>query len=284
MSIGVIGAVCLQSAQAAPREPAVSSRSWAEVASFWGIQNLWGLNCPSRLTCEAVGAIGGAGVALRTTDGGARWVDQPLPPGVTGLSALACHSTSVCEAVGEDSAYRSVALRTTDGGARWVAHEFPSGIRDFHSLSCPSASVCQVFGENSTGYGGETSRTSHGGATWVNKALPGTGQPLALACPSTSLCEGVAESPRDYPMVLRTTNGGKTWADKTLPITTAQYLASVVCQSATLCEASGDPGSGPAGPAHDERGQDVGQREVAVLERRGREFPFLSLGGGLQRH
>jgi hypothetical protein len=242
VSVVLIGGTCLPDALAAQRQPAVASRSWTQLASFWGIQNMWALSCPSATTCEAVGAIGSAGIAVRTTDGGVRWVNQPLPPGVSELKAVACHSPSDCVALGaytyaEGSG--SVALRTTNGGATWVAKKLPAGIESFSAVACPTASVCEALGENSTGYAGEVTRTTNGGSTWVDKSLPGVGQPLAIACPSASVCEAVAYSPRDYAMTLRTTNGGATWAEKTLPQTSVQGLVAVACQSATVCEASG---------------------------------------------
>jgi len=50
---------------------------------------------------------------------------------------------------------------------------------------------------------------------------------------------------RDAAMTLRATDGGKTWAEKTLLATEAQHLASVVCQSARVCEASGTKEAAP---------------------------------------
>ncbi len=241
-SVMLVGGVCLPGALAAQKEPARRGGSWAQVASFVGVSNVWGLSCPSTATCEAVGAFNDAGIALRTTNAGASWSDQPVPSGVGELKVVACHSTSVCVAAGEYSGYGlfgEVALRTTNGGATWAAKKLPAGIGQFTAISCPTASVCEAFAAKSTGYGGEATRTTDGGTTWANKAVPGVYQTLAISCPSRSTCEGVGLNNRDYPMTLRTTNGGSTWSVKTLPASEAQYLASVVCQSATVCEASG---------------------------------------------
>jgi photosystem II stability/assembly factor-like uncharacterized protein len=80
-------------------------------------------------------------------------VDQPVPAGVSELQAVACRSTSVCEALGQNSyaVGGSVALRTTNGGATWVAKKLPAGIEEFHAMACPTASVCVALGENTTG-------------------------------------------------------------------------------------------------------------------------------------
>jgi photosystem II stability/assembly factor-like uncharacterized protein len=242
-SVTAVFGACLPSAEAAQRVPALSARSWAQIASFVGLTNVWGLTCPSATTCEVVGAFSEAGVVMRTTNGGASWSDQPVPPGVGELRVISCRSTSVCVAAGEytpvDGVYGEVALHTTNGGATWVAKKFPAGIGQFSAISCPTASVCEAFAANATGSGGEATRTTDGGTTWVNKAIPGVSQTLAISCPSPTTCEGVGLNNRDYAMTLRTTNGGKTWATKTLPDKEAQYLGSVACQSAKVCEAAG---------------------------------------------
>ena len=239
----LVGGMCLPGALAAQKEPPRRGGSWAQVASFVGVTGVSGLTCPSATICEAVGAFNSAGIALRTTNAGASWSDQPVPSGVGELKVVACHSTSVCVAAGEYSSgyglYGEVALRTTNGGATWAAKKLPAGIGQFTAISCPTASVCEAFAANSTGSGGEATRTTDGGTTWANKAVPGVYQTLAISCPSRSTCEGVGLNNRDYPLTLRTTNGGRTWSVKTLPLSEAQYLASVVCQSATVCEASG---------------------------------------------
>src|ERR1700677_436529 len=119
-SVVLVGGVCLPSALAAQKEPALGGRSWAQIAAFVGVSNIYGLSCPSSTTCEAVGEFNSAGIAMRTTNDGASWSDQPLPSAISELKAIACHSTSVCVALGVDTYAAgggTVAIHTTNGGA-----------------------------------------------------------------------------------------------------------------------------------------------------------------------
>jgi photosystem II stability/assembly factor-like uncharacterized protein len=248
VAVALIGGLSLPSALAAQKEPALAGRSWAQVASFVGVTNVWGLSCPSAATCELVGDFNSAGIAMRTTNDGGSWSSQPLPPGISELKAVSCRSTSVCVALGVYTyadGGGAVAIHTTNGGATWVAKKVPAGFKEPTAISCSTASSCEGFGTGPSGYSGETTHTSDGGTTWVNRSLPGVSQALSVSCPSPSTCEGVGLNNRDYSMTLRTSNGGSTWSAKTLPITEAQYLGSVLCRSGTVCQAAGTTQAGP---------------------------------------
>lgn len=79
------------------------------------------MSYPSATVCEAVGYSGSSGVILGSTDGGATWTSQSVPPGVTSLNSVSCGSVDACEAVGYYSDLLTfvtygVVLGTTDGG------------------------------------------------------------------------------------------------------------------------------------------------------------------------
>jgi photosystem II stability/assembly factor-like uncharacterized protein len=143
------------------------------------------VSCPTTLTCEAVGAsfTYGGGItllacpgtstcrsadadipaypyALRTTDGGARWVGTKLPTG-TAPSSIACPVPSICEAVGPHAAASSTAaaattprvsaVRTIDGGATWASQPLPADVTALKDVVCPSPYECYAAGYNTSG-------------------------------------------------------------------------------------------------------------------------------------
>ncbi len=122
------------------------------------------LACPGSATCPEAAASANAPAypyALRTTDGGAKWVSTKLPSSVGTLSAVACPTPSVCEAVGSHAAATSaaatlaqpavVAVRSTDGGTTWASQPLPSGITALHGAACPTPSRCYAVGYNPIG-------------------------------------------------------------------------------------------------------------------------------------
>jgi hypothetical protein len=249
-TVMLIAGTSAPNAVALQKEASIGGRSWSQIASFVGVSSIRGLTCPASAACEAVGDFNSAGIALRSRNDGVTWSDQPLPTGIEELQVVACHSASVCVAGGEyggnDGEYGDVALRTTNGGATWVAKKFPAGIGNLGAISCPTASVCEVLGASKSGGQAVASRTTDGGKTWVNRTVHGVSQALAISCPTPSTCEGVSENNHDYPTTMRSTNGGKTWSLKVLPVKEAQYLGTVVCQSAKVCQAGGTTEAGPA--------------------------------------
>ena len=97
--------------------------------------------------------------ALRTTDGGARWVSTKLPTDVGALDAIACPTPSICEAVGSHTAASSTAakdttpavaaVRSIDGGTTWVSQPLPTGITALKGVACPSRYECYAAGYSS---------------------------------------------------------------------------------------------------------------------------------------
>jgi hypothetical protein len=145
------------------------------------IADLTSVSCPTTSTCEAMGAsyaigggytIGGGNrvaatntpaypYALRTTDGGTRWVSTKLPTSVGALGAIACPTPSVCEAVGTHAPGSTpaaaattpavAAVRSVDGGAAWASQPLPAGITALKGVACPSPYKCYAAGYSAVG-------------------------------------------------------------------------------------------------------------------------------------
>ena len=54
-----------------------------------------------------------------TTNGGATWVTQTGPTGLTDLTSIACPSVTTCIAVGDTTGFASAIVTTSDGGTTW---------------------------------------------------------------------------------------------------------------------------------------------------------------------
>jgi len=122
------------------------------------------LSCPGSATCPEASASGNTPsypYALRTTDGGAKWVSTKLPTSVGALSAIACPTPSVCDAVGAHATASTsaaalaepavVAVRSTDGGTTWAAQPLPAGITSLKGIACPTPYGCDAVGSDPIG-------------------------------------------------------------------------------------------------------------------------------------
>ena len=223
----------------------------------FGSGQLSSIVCSKESVCVA--ATTGSYI-FRTNDGGTRWADDKTVPSGFAPKAVACPSTSVCDAVGGGIS------RTTDGGATWVSSTVPSAsTADLVDIACPSVKVCEAVGYNDSTSGGALAlRTTDGGARWFGQKVPSNMAELsAVACPSTSTCEVIGASfaissgytvldcwgsPQcemassgsqpSYPYSLRTTDGGTRWVSKKLPANVGT-LNSIACPSTSVCEAVG---------------------------------------------
>ena len=109
------------------------------------MQSLREVACATARRCWAVGSnsatsSGSSGPALvATTDGGATWTVQPIPPTVGYLAGVACASSRSCTAVGQvgqNGVGPGAVLTTIDGGSAWVLQAVPAGTTDVTAVQC----------------------------------------------------------------------------------------------------------------------------------------------------
>lgn len=221
--------------------PAEAATAWAVSASYSAATaTLTDTTCPTSDECIAVGYSGGGGsyggaVVESTTTGGATWVSDAVPASVatsTGLTAIACPTSTVCYAGGYSSTLGTVVLVTSDGGTSWTVQDGLSG-EGFYSLACPSTSDCYGVAYTN-GNGNVVWATTTGGSTWSSLPIPSTPSVLeGVTCVSVETCFVVGGGD-----VLKTTDGGTTWTtDQLWPLPGAGDLDSVFCASATTCYA-----------------------------------------------
>ena len=175
--------------------------------------------CPSANICYATGSGSDSGI-LATTDGGASWTSQPVPPGTVNLTSISCPTISTCLAGGGHggSGNASFLIATYDSGATWVSLEAP-GVYDVTGLACPSALICYAA---MSGPGAVLS-TTDGGATWTDTSLPGSWDLTGIACPTVTDCHIVGSDPNGAASVSVTTDRGATWVNQPLPPHGANY-------------------------------------------------------------
>jgi photosystem II stability/assembly factor-like uncharacterized protein len=145
-------------------------------------------------------AVGKNGTILRTTDGGARWVEQTS--GTTSdLYSVFFTDRNTGTAVGKNGTI----LRTTDGGARWV--EQTSGTEnDLLGVYFTDAKTGTAVGKNGT-----ILRTTDGGARWTEQTS-GT-ENVLWGVFITDAKTGTAVGKNGT--ILRTTDGGVHWTEQT---------------------------------------------------------------------
>ena len=193
---------------------------------------------------------------------GTTWALRTTPnPGTTqsDLQAVACPSTTDCEAVGyqNNSSGVFVTLAEDWNGTTWAVQTTPSpaGAPDsyLYGEACSSATSCEAVGyyvPSSQG-GSQMLAERWNGTTWALQTTPipagAIGSTLnEVACPSsTPDCEAVgAYSASSSPTVtLAERWNGTTWALQTTPNRTGvldSELNAVACLSATDCQAVGD--------------------------------------------
>ncbi len=242
---------------------------WGRVPLPGGPALLDALSCPTTSVCVAVGATpqrpGGsrADVALRTTDGGARWLTVAVPsfppapaPGTSGseilgggLTSVSCFSARSCLAGGPAGV-----LSTTDGVHWRVVEQTPGptsggvvsgGILfgELQLLACADRDRC--LGAFSTPSGEDLRRSIDGGRTWHTVAS-GPLDLTAISCPSPGVCFA-AGSGHHGALVLESMDGGRTFEAAPLPALSSAPLPAIAapsytalgCAGATACMALG---------------------------------------------
>ena len=225
------------------------------------------VSCASMTVCSAVGDIevsgpeAAEGIALTTSDGGAKWNIGSLPsdpagPGsyVIGLGGVSCSSTTVCVSVGQwglrdhlpgQHGFGGLALSSTDGGKSWRVDDVPSHLADLTGVSCTSGG-CVAVGDvalywktGGEGTGGGAAIRSASGGSWSRQPVPaGSYQLSAVACVSTQ-CTAVGQTAKRGDEIIASNNDGTTWTRRPAPAGANNGLNAVSCPTKLVCEAVG---------------------------------------------
>ncbi len=142
--------------------------------------------------------VGKAGTILRTTNGGASWINQ-ISGTTNQLRGVSFTDSDNGTAVG----WEGTILRTTNGGTSWISQT--SGTRN----NLYGVSFADSNNGTAVGVLGTILRTTNGGASWINQ-ISGTTN-LLLAVSFTDSDNGTAVG--WVGTILRTTNGGVTFIE-----------------------------------------------------------------------
>ncbi len=193
------------------------------------VQSLRAVACATAKRCWAVGSTsatssGSSGPALvATTDGGATWTVQSIPPTVGYLAGVACASPRSCTAVGQvgqTGVGPGAVLTTTDGGTTWVLQTVPAGTTDVTAVECRPAGRCTALGVVA---GRVTTLSPISSQGWVARgALPAQAAvATALTCTDGTHCWATAAQPVDVGhaigIIAQTADGGTTWTLQPVP-------------------------------------------------------------------
>lgn len=242
------------------------------------VNALRAVNCPTATSCWAVGStVGGGGAPngaaiVGTSDGGATWSAEAIPPTAAYLSGISCIDQRQCVAVGEaalSSNGQAVILTTGDGGRAWVSRPVPSGFLDITSVFCRADRQCTALGDVAGGAAALSSTSA--GSSWVTRgALPaGVDGATGISCPDDLHCWVTAHRSPDPDhvtgVVAVTTDGGSSWTALST-VGRVGYLNGIACPDAgttspepaasarssggasSVSTSSTAPGGGPAPP------------------------------------
>jgi hypothetical protein len=216
------------------------------------VGNLNGVACISAANCMAVGGSSGPaeGHALAERWNGSRWTLVATPsPSNEDLSAVACPSASLCQAVGSVGAEKW-------NGATWSLEKMPTNVLapSLSSVSCPAVSDCVAVGGRSNGKTAVTLAETWNGSTWTvhNPVNPAGALQVSLSsvsCVSSTSCiaVGTYEVSNNTFAALAESWNGHSWTRLPLaPLASSSTgLSGISCASATNCVAVGfaDPGT-----------------------------------------
>lgn len=195
---------------------------------------------------------------LSTTDGGAHWTSQALPP-IPAVQTyqlveypgsnetMSCSAALDCTIVATPYSPRGMATwRTRDGGKTWQQSGLISGNQGTPSLSCPTVSTCLLAGASLGSSGAGLLKSGDGGLSWslvhvTSFPVPPHGEflsNLTVSCQSETACFVSGGSG-----LTATTDGGSTWQDVSLPDNVGAVL-QVSCVTGGSCAAVANPAQG----------------------------------------
>ncbi len=198
------------------------------------------ISCPSTSVCFAV-ASGQSpdGSVFTTTDGGAHWATQLVPPGSgynPGYISLSCPTTTNCFAVSASGGE----VQTADG-TNWTTPAQLGFATTMSGISCPTSSTC-FAADGSTP--GRIFASTNGGASWAMSfdiaadTQAGNNGPFrGIDCPSTNTCFATGTNG----LIAATTDGGANWRTDNVP--SSALLTAVSCPSPSTCYVSANDSS-----------------------------------------
>ena len=219
---------------------------------------LFSISCPNSTTCYGVTGIAPDDYSspkpatnhqlVKTTDGGTNWQSSLITSTSESFYALACPTTNVCYAGGEDGTI----FKTSNGGMSWILQNFKTSNGSLppyriNHLTCVNPNVCFAttnFSQYHNNYT-EILATTNGGATWSVQHHQQSYILNSLSCTSATNCLAVggfsenAVPPNDLSYIVATTNGGATW-NRLTPGNITVGLSDVKCLYGTsICYALG---------------------------------------------
>jgi hypothetical protein len=264
---------------------ACTATASAAQAAVWSRESvpgkgaLFGISCPSRNACTAVGDVGVLSQrALAAGWNGIRWSIEhvSVPRGGTGssLAAVSCPSGNACTAVGEfetgPKQQHAFTLAEHWNGSRWAIMSTPTprGLRDgaFTGVSCTRAGTCSATALYLNGAGNSESIIERwNGTRWSIQPIAklvgphgATGQVLlfGMSCPAITVCTAVGQGSPAVDQLLTVAErwDGRHWSLQGTPNPIGMLgseFKAVSCPSAQACWAVGGstmPSSSPSSP------------------------------------
>lgn len=231
--------------------------------------------CPYTRRCLILGMRNAKGRAaplvLATHDGGERWANAEVPPGISELTTVACTGPQDCIGVGSTGPEAAMSiLSSTDGGMSWqrLAAPGPALQASPSYIACAGKSACVLFalsvpapskaGPDQTKIEGFV--TSDNGRMWEKSKFPKLSdeQPpeyegLPMVACSATLCVSygppVSDAPASRSPVLTSTDQGKHWVVDSSALSLAQLartseIKALTCDQGGSCVAVGEGADG----------------------------------------
>ncbi|MGP0028957.1 MAG: hypothetical protein ACLPVF_00440 [Acidimicrobiales bacterium] len=222
------------------------------------------VSCPTTTSCNAVGTdlttSNDSNTVVESYDG-TSWSVIPSPDvsGATNntLSGVTCRSANSCVAVG-NSVTTSPSVQSLIeqwNGTTWSIDPSPnvSGALQttLTSVACPSADVCVAVGYSLSDSGDAPLVEQWNGTTWsiASPAIPpgsADNELTGVACPAKGTCVAVGRTyaTNSSPAAaLAEQWNGTTWSVEATPNPSGvlgDFLVSVSCSTATVCQAAGE--------------------------------------------
>ena len=257
-----------------------NGQTWTEQQASGGMigAQLLSISCTSPSFCQATGSSGiGYLAGLAEEWNGAAWtIDSPV---AGTLTSVVCLTSSLCEAVGEDSSLHALTERWN--GTGWTVEPQPASGRLQNALmavSCTGPTFCEAVGvdnvpldwqfigtqpkggyvppdtfDDSWGwieFGADyhTLAWSWNGARWKtqhtqNRAGLTNNLLAGVSCPAVNRCQAVGWSGTGGTMA--SALGAKGWTARSTPNapnSVDRQLYAISCVSVSRCEAVGDNG------------------------------------------